>query len=378
MIREFLRKIYSSARKFYYMSIVKEDWIVYARRIHCEQTLNWAKANTKPLTTSQVKQIRGYWNKINKKSSKLYNIGFYTIYNKYCTDPSKLHLYIPDDFYFCYGDNFFSNYHVAKKLDNKNMFDLIFYDVKRPQCVIRKINGALMDADYNLIDEDKAVELCNAAKDIILKKSVFSYGGKGITFIYDCQHNKDKILDYLKESKDFIAQTLIPQHPVLASFNPESINTVRILTLFYGGSPMVVSAMLRMGVNGSHVDNATSGGVFCGINEDGSLKDRAYDICAKVYYKHPCGKEFSGVVIPSYSECVHIAKKLSVRYLNYSRLIAWDFAIDTDAKPVVIEAGFTGGGMQQLQLCNGPIWGDKTDEILEYLFKESEDIKKRL
>ena len=41
--------------------------------------------------------------------------------------------------------------------------------------------------------------------------------------------------------------------------------------------PHLVNAVLRMGRNGSLVDNSHAGGAFCGIRKDGSLGDFVLD-----------------------------------------------------------------------------------------------------
>ena len=133
-----------------------------------------------------------------------------------------------------------------------------------------------------------------------------------------------------------------------------------------------------MGINGAKVDNASSGGIVCGIKNDGSLKDFGFDASANIYSKHPQGKEFAGTIIPSYHKCVEITKRLAPRFNNYTRLISWDFAIDTSETPILIEANFTGGQLDFHQLCNGPIWGDMTHDVLSEIISNSKDVKKHL
>ena len=332
----------------------------------------------KELTSEEKKEIRSFWRQYSKRCNKLYNINQYNIYNRYKQDGESLIDYFPDDFYYCYIDDYLTNYHSSIKVDNKNMYELYFHDINKPLCVIRKLNGVLLDADYNAINIDQAIELCKKHQSVVIKKAINSDGGHGIQFVKDCPNNQDKLKELLTTNNDFIAQTIIQQHEILAKFNPQSVNTIRIMTIVLNGKATFVSSVLRMGANGAVVDNASSDGVFCGINNEGYLKDRAYDAYGNIYYKHPQGQSFENTQIPSFDKCVEIAKKLSLRFLNYTRLISWDFSISKEGEPILVEANLTGGGINMHQMCNGPIFKPFKKEILDEVFSKSKNLRKRL
>ena len=94
--------------------------------------------------------------------------------------------YIPDDFYYCYADNFFSNYHISVRLDNKNLYDLYFHNVHMPVTVIRRIEGVFMDRSYQQISINQAIDACCQTGNVIIKQSLNSDGGKGIRFVEQC------------------------------------------------------------------------------------------------------------------------------------------------------------------------------------------------
>ena len=50
------------------------------------------------------------------------------------------------------------------------------------------------------------------------------------------------------------------------------------------------------------------------------------------------------------------------------RSIAWDIAIDENGTPVLIEANFCRGGIDSLQVNNGPLYGKDTKKILDEVF----------
>ncbi len=357
----------------------QEDWIILARRRYAQSSLSKKKGNITPLTETEENEIIKFWQKYHKKATSLFSIKQYSVYKTHLSSGGgNLKHYIPDDFYYCYADNFFTNYHISVRLDNKNLYDLYFHNVNMPVTVIRRIEGIFMDRSYQQISINQAIDACCHTGNVIIKQSLNSDGGKGIRFVEQCSSHRTELKSELTGRDNYVVQTIVRQHPVLAVFNPQSVNTIRIMTLFYRGEAKILSSVLRMGINGSKVDNASSGGIVCGIKPDGTLRDCAFDACANKYDKHPQGHSFSGVVIPSFEKCKSLAQTLSCRFVNYTKLISWDFSVDEQGEPLLIEANFTGGQLDFHQLCNGPIWGNDTEAILANIFANSKDIIKRL
>lgn len=360
-----------------YILANSEDWIISARRKYSNNMLAKKQRNAELLSPKDIKDIQSLWNTYSKKYAKLTNLAFYAVYKKYKDISDNLADYFPDDFFYCYVDKYFTNYHTSIKLDNKNMYDLYFHDVVRPHTIARKMDGILLDRDYNITSLDKVINSCIESKDVIIKKSIDSDGGHGVSIVTDCANNTNLLEQLFGNNDDLIIQDLIKQHPTLASFNPQSVNTIGIMTLNLE-TPVVLSSVFRMGVNGSNVDNASSGGIVCGITRDGMLKSVAYDSFANQYTSHPQGFSFEGVKVPAYDQCEKIAINLSNRFVNYSRLISWDFAIDKNGTPLLIEANLTGGQLDFHQLCNGPIFKPYISLMLTEIFEKSPDIKNSL
>ena len=134
------------------LGLSREDWIITARRNYCNRTFNKKAANIKPLSSYQQKLISDFWKSIHPKAEGFYSQKWYSVYNNYCKNEDDIVLYLPDDFYYCYLDNYYTNYHTSIKLDNKNMYDMYFHDVNKPKSIVRKQNGILMDSGYNIID----------------------------------------------------------------------------------------------------------------------------------------------------------------------------------------------------------------------------------
>lgn len=219
-----------------------------------------------------------------------FNRDYVSFYNRINKDEEFNPYYIPDDIYYCFVDAKLNNYRDALALDNKNFYDLLFPDVPQPRTIARKIDGVFCDKSYRAISMEDVVKSCIDAKHAILKPAIGTEGGHGI-YVYE-EGDEDKLHAYLLENKNIIIQEIIKQHPSIAKLHPSSLNTIRILTLVDNSEAKVLSIILRMGINGSKVDNASSGGIFVGVDNNYSLRKVAHDTNGREYIKHPGGGNF--------------------------------------------------------------------------------------
>ncbi|MEQ9811820.1 MAG: CapA family protein [Azospirillaceae bacterium] len=136
-----------------------------------------------------------------------------------------------------------------------------------------------------------------------------------------------------------LLQDVIAQHPALDVIHAGSLNTVRGLSyLDRRGTARMVGATLRLGVAEAIVDNASAGGLFCGIDLDsGGLMAHAYDKSGKAFARHPTsGWPFDGTGIPGLDAAFAICIR-GHELLGRPSTIGWDVAIGPDG-PVVLEA----------------------------------------
>lgn len=271
--------------------------------------------------------------------------------------------YLPLNIHYCFIDEWFSSARKAVTVDDKNMYDLYFHDIRRPKTVFRKIKDRIMDENYKPITLEQAVQLCKNQKTVIIKPTVVKSGGKGIEFWKE-EDGENTLIDILNMNSSLIVQEVIGQHPALASLHKESINTVRLMTCFFDGKMEVLSTIVRFGVGESRVDNAASGGMFCGVKEDGSLRKYAYNEYCQVFEKQPQGTVFADCKIPNFERCKELVLELSNRFVSNFRLISWDLSIAEDGEPVLIEMNLTYGDTHIHQLANGPLFGDKTEQVI--------------
>lgn len=337
---------------------------IRVREIWSNGDLNNKASNiTAKLTDEELLEIKTLWGNdlINET-----RIRWFELYKTIWPD-SELKYFIPYDFYYMYVDEFFAKRRECKLVDDKNLYDLLFHDVDQPRTIARMINGIGLSADYQFITRDEIVSLCKRAGRVVLKISVDSEGGKGVTF-YDANTDDDEKLWYcINHNWNLVIQEAIRQHSEMSKIHQESINTVRIMTFYFENNVYVLSFVVRMGVGESKLDNASSGGIVCGVNQDGRLKNIAFDVKANKYDIHPSGAHFEDVMVPNFDECLELVQRLALRLVKYTRLVSWDFAINEKGRPILIEANLSYGQVDFHQMCNGPIFGNISNKVISYV-----------
>lgn len=324
--------------------------------------------NVKELTLEQQEKIYEYW----KKYTKDFDIS----YHKYYIDRTGLfdERFIPDDLFVGFIDGYLNNRAIEPGVADKNYFDLYLKGFKLPETYLRLINGIFEDKNYNIITKEKAKEILYNKSKIVIKPSMASYGGKDVAILeIPAKKEIDEFFENLP-SDNLIFQECIEQCNETAKLHPKSLNTIRIMTLILDNEVKILPCAFRMGVGSSKVDNASFGGIYCKINEDGTLSDFAYDTLGKRFDKHPDGGEFSSVKFEFMDKIKALVKDAAQRFPHF-RLIGWDIAINSNNEPVIIEANLTMSGMDVIETICGPLFGEYTDQVLEEVFLKKHNKK---
>ena len=285
-------------------------------------------------------------------------------------EPKDLHLYMPRYIWYPYLYNIINPPSASKAFSDKLLFPLLFPSVKQPRIIIGYYNGSYITDNYSPLTETQAIErVLDYGNPIIIKQSVDTMGGKDIEFLdkYDREVLRKKFNSY---NKNFLVQEIVEQSDDIAFYNPSSLNTIRIETLLLNGKCSVVFRMLRHGIQGMRLDNMSSGGLGIGIKEDGTLLYANSDIYFKKIDTHYSGKKYSECKIPNLSIICETACRL---HYNVSQVgfIGWDFALDKNNDPVLIEANFYRPGTIDQYLNDKPLFGDRTQEVIDYCFKRN-------
>lgn len=324
------------------------------------------KASAHALSTQQITEIKKFY-----KPYKMPHLAFH----RYFTEKTgEFHAnYIPQDLYVGYIDPHFNNLRGAKYIDNKCYYDMIFHQVPQPYLVAKRMNDIWVNNCGKPIDDLTMREIISSEREgLFVKEAQVSAGGHGVLFVEPSDNAYDIIRDYSKEIKtDIVIQRRITQHADCAKFNSSSVNSLRIYSILgKDGRVKIYSSVLRIGVGDIKVDNYASGGVSCGITPDGHLKKFAFNKKGERVEQHPhTGVVFEGCKIPSYDKAVELVKNTHPT-ISHFRSVSWDIAITENGDPLLIEANLCRGGIDLLQLSNGPLFGDDTKAILDEVFNK--------
>lgn len=352
------------------LSRLYDDCHVMYRKRHrrrvCRIDLAKKQHHLTALDSSQRDEVIAFWQPYKDVTKQMQ---WFEFYNSFCSDKSQLKYYVPDSIMYLDIDLALTDPTRSHQLDDKNLYDLYFKGAKLPRAIVRKCNGVIFDGDYQPLTVEQAMDLCRKEPRIIKKPSRNSQGGKGINIMDMSATTDEELSKHLKDPADYIIQEVLSQHDSINSIYDQSINTVRIMSLLLDNNVYLLSSVLRMGKDGSHVDNASKGGIVCGINDDGTLKEYAYNTKGERWSQHPQGPVFKGQKIVGYDKCRALVKALAGRFCTTSKLVSWDLAIDKDGDPVVIEVNLSFGEVDFHQMCNGPIFGEMTERVLDEIFK---------
>lgn len=321
----------------------------------------------KPLTQEQKESIKVFWApycKIDLDAHTYYSLRFGECRPEFISDP----------IYYNYIDRYYNDAKKAVILENKCYFHKMFPGVLQPQTVCYRLNGYWYDFDNQMIGLERLKELIDSEQTIVTKQAAGSYGGYAVKFI---DRNNGNIVEEFIETihkikDDIIVQRPIKQHIELSRLNSSSINSLRVVSLLRAdGNVKVYSVVLRMGIAGMRVDNASSGGVNCGVLENGCLRPIGHTNTGGTYTEHPTsGVVFDGYKLPGFEKVMDTVKRIH-KMIPHFRLVSWDFAIGEDGEPILIEANLNCGGINVNQVNNGPLFGEDTKEILDEVFNKA-------
>ena len=334
--------------------------------------------NIKPINNSLLSDIKSFWHSYLGDNIDIIDFRWYDVFNTIEDDKDLVKYYMPDDFYYAFIDEYYSNPQHSAPCDDKNFYDLYFPEAKLPKTLFRKVGQSFLNDKYEIISMEEVLGICRTHDKIILKKSRFSGGGLGVTFIDTniSDNELNKALSSINSS--FICQDIVKQHPELNKLNATSLNTIRVQTMVRNNKVDVLSPLIRVGQKGSRTDNLTGGGMVCGINDDGTLKSRVFDLKSQKHELSPQGYKFSNIRIPNFERCTELVSRLAVRFSDITKLMSWDVAINEDAEPVLIETNLTFSGVDVHQLANGPIFGKNPEPIIEEVVNNSYTLRKLL
>lgn len=226
----------------------------------------------------------------------------------------------------------------------------IFNDKKKTYDLFKEYYLRDLVLITNKSDKQIFVDFVKKHKDFIIKP-YNSSGGRGVCKKSVTEENiiGELFEELISDGSGFICEEIIIQSQELSSFHPFSVNTVRFTTIKDDSGINLFYPLLRTGVGGSLIDNATGGGIFALIDpESGVVYTKAKDEKGNSFFAHPdTGVIYPGFKLPEWEKAVELVKNLA-SVMEDMCYVGWDIA-HTDKGWVMVE-GNPRGQMIMMQL----------------------------
>ena len=197
--------------------------------------------------------------------------------------------------------------------------------------------------------------------DGFAKPTLASGGGRGAFLINE--NNTEDVFGKL--NKNFVVQKRIIQSPEMASFNPSSVNTEKIVSLMFNGEVHILSAIMRVGAEEAITDAAASGkGYFFGIRDDGTASGIGMNVFGKKREKDYYGNPIEEKKLSHHKEICDLVKKAHT-YFPYFGFMSWDFCVNENNQVMLIEYNTGYPVAMVYQMVTGPFLGNITDLVLK-------------
>jgi hypothetical protein len=158
------------------------------------------------------------------------------------------------------------------------------------------------------------------------------------------QYSAEQLIDYYKgknQLTEFILESYIQQSSQFASFNPSSLNTLRLWVLeTEPDKAEVIGGYLRIGRAGKVVDNACTGGIMCPVDlatgelQSGLVKKTPHRDDISIHLDH--GAPLAGVILEQWQQIKQFAEKVLLM-LPHTSFAGLDITM-TEQGPLLIES----------------------------------------
>ena len=284
--------------------------------------------------------------------------------------------YFPELLYVPEFERFMNyNQEYTKVLSDKNLLPYLAQaaQVHTPKILLSCVEGLYRD-EYNSVINQKTFEKrLGDLGEAFAKPSVDSSSGKGC-FVLNMKKDIDTLsgkttAQLLAElGPNFVIQERLVCHESISKIYPHSVNTFRIITYRWKDEICHMPIILRIGSGGKNVDNAHAGGMFIAVDDNGTLHKTAFTEFNKQYTQHPdTHVKFEGYAIPNMDKLLKAARRMHI-LLPQLGCCNWDFTLNKEGIPTLIEINLTAGGIWLAQMTHGKgVFGAKTAEVLRWM-----------
>ncbi len=281
--------------------------------------------------------------------------------------------FLPKEFALYLLVPYYNNQKLTDAYKDKNYFDRYLPTANFPKTVFKRINGDFFDNDNTFItshNNDILRSLLLSQSQVIVKNAFDS--GRGLNVRKYSIHSAseaDAVINEWAKKKNYIVQELIKQHSFFSQFNKSSVNIIRINSWYQDGQVFISTPVIRYGTPGYATDVCYINGEeiihMIGVTLDGYIRDRIYEMDGtwtplEKYISQPILK------VPSWEKIILMVKREAAK-LPHFRMIGWDITVDELEEPIVIEYNIYQPGPYPSQLTGGPMWGEMTDKVFDFL-----------
>lgn len=219
---------------------------------------------------------------------------------------------------------------------------------------------------------------------MIVKPSLYSSCSRNTFSIDPLTMDEKKMLNvFNKSGANFIVQERVKQHKELALLNPDTANTIRVLSFLTDEEVYIPGAYIRIGAKGKSVIESGSGEYYCDILDDNSFAETSFRFDVIAHFDETGDDTREHVLTPAsdrmggkYMETYRVPSMDKIRekvkefhyMIPHLRLVGWDFTVDEKGEPILFEFNCAPGA-QSYQLVTGKsMFGEKTDWVLDDFF----------
>lgn len=188
-------------------------------------------------------------------------------------------------------------------------------------------------------------------KDCIAKP-IDEVMGRGVFKIVHGEIKDVTALYHICKESNCLIEDCISGCDEIQEFHPQSLNSIRVVTIASDKKSKVFGAFLRIGRGESVVDNAHAGGVFAQINVDtGIIESEGISTDGERFELHPdTNKKIKGYRIPRWEEIKRFCIEASL-FVPNTFIVGWDVVINKKGDLELLE----GNGGPDFDVMQSPL-----------------------
>lgn len=322
------------------------------------------------LTLNEKKEITSYWGQF---GIKIYDFNWHRMY--YAVTGLHDPRFVPDLVAGMILYEYYNDKAYEYTWRDKNMFERLLPEVPMPKTYGKCIRNRLYIPNYGYLERNEAGtgafiheiwKMIRQPMDVVFKNTRDTGFGKSVMkYHITCEADIVSAIKEWAQCQNFIIQECIYQHNILKNFNETSTNMIRVCSWRHGTDVDILFAAARAGIPGSITDVSFVDGIekvqLVGITKDGLFADRILDQNGRVIRMLP-----ENTPVPAWDTIKNIIKRNHLLIDNFD-IIGWDFTINEKNEPYCFEWNIQWPGTVLYQYTNGPLYGEKTEELFDFL-----------